>query len=347
MRVHFWTLRDVADVADWDPDGNPGIHLDGFGHSFLEPYARLRDHSDVIRATIGATAPRGTHVLVASLDEVRGWRSRPLVRTNVHLAAAVLRCPRLVIVRNDLPPRIAAPSPTSVEVVPNRASVLDPARQVPVRPLPQRGLRPRDAARADRIEVMALKAMQANVPEWVTEPGFTRGLARAGVTLRVDTEVDPTAWPDFTDVDLALCVRRHHRDIDADRAYGRKPATKLVNAWCAGAIPLAARESGYLEVGHDARDTIFVDGPEDVLEAARTLVADRALAERVRTEGRRRAEEFAAHAVMAEWERLLSDIPPRTRLTVAPHLVVVSGRAVRAVPRRIRRALSSRPQASG
>ena len=56
MRVHFWTLRDVADVADWDPDADPGIHLDGFGHSFLEPFARLRDHSDVVRPTIGPTA---------------------------------------------------------------------------------------------------------------------------------------------------------------------------------------------------------------------------------------------------------------------------------------------------
>ena len=98
---------------------------------------------------------------------------------------------------------------------------------------------------------------------------------------------------------------------------------------------------------HTTAATIFVDDAADVLETVRSLVADAALAERLRAEGRRRAQDFAVDAVMADWERLLADVPTTNRLTVVPHLALVSGRAARAAFRRVRRALSSLSRPSG
>jgi len=324
MKVHFWTLHETSELLKWDPDVAPGNYLDGRGHSFFEPYARLRIRSSRVEPTIGAAMPRDTEIVVVSLEELRGWKSQPLIRTNLRLAAAVLRCPRLVVVRNDLPLSVPSPPHTSLEVMPSMRSVVDSARQVVVPPFPQRGLRPRDPARGDRIEVMALKAMSRNVPEWVEDPRFVRELRNSGVTLRIDTESDPAAWPDFHAVDLALCVRRHHPEIDENAGYERKPPTKLINAWSAGVVPIAAREVSYVELARESRDTIFVDSADQVLRAIRTLQSDPVLAEQLRIEGNMRSKEFTVEAVVGHWERMFAQVRRRSRITVLSQITRTS-----------------------
>ncbi len=206
-----------------------------------------------------------------------------------------------------------------MEVVPNIASIHQADRHVFVPPLPQRGMVTRDSSRGASIKTVVAKSMTANVPSWLLDPSFAESLGRLGVTLRVETEDDAEhRWPDFSEIDVALCVRTAHPEFDSDAIYLRKPATKLINAWVAGAIPLVAREVAYLELATDGVDAIFIDSPEDVIAAVRSLVDAPQYARRLQVGGAQQAERFSAAATTAAWERTLLDAP-RERRVVALH----------------------------
>jgi hypothetical protein len=236
--VHFWTSSDPGDVEQWDPDAEPERFADGRGHSVLEPYARLRANG--LPVSVGPVVPPGTDTVVASMADVVMWRGGPRPLATTRFLRSVRGVRRTVIVRNEHPLFVPTPSFVTDQLIPTATA--KPARNPLgsptaewIAPLPQRGMRQRSPARRGLIGTVALKANPDNVPGWLTEQRFVDALHRLGMTLDIDTTAD--RWPDFAEVDVALCVRVPMPRHDGP-GLARRPPTKLVNAWSAGAIPL-------------------------------------------------------------------------------------------------------------
>jgi glycosyltransferase involved in cell wall biosynthesis len=313
--IHFWTLRDTSAAATWDPDAEPDLHLSGYGHSFLELYARLRLAGKHV--SIGRWPPRGTRVAVANLEELAKWTPSILPRARLGLALAALRTGSIAVIRNDLPLDIVMPDFVALEFMPTRAAIADRPRQVSLPLLPQRGLIPRDPTRGDRVEIAALKSYSFNSPSWLLSPELEHQLKDLGVTLRFDSEKDsPNRWHDFADVDVALCLQpRPQGELDPD--YRRKPATKLINAWRAGAIPLVSPDAGYLELLDAHGGAIVVNSSDEVIEALRHLRSDERSARDLRADGRKAAAQFTPERVLDEWSAALLSAPDSSRLAAA------------------------------
>ena len=129
-------------------------------------------------------------------------------------------------------------------------------------PLPQRGLVPRRPGRFGSIRSVAFKGNPENVPPDMKTESWTAALATRGISWWPDvpknTDGSDQRWHDFAEVDAAICMRNPAKVLDIER----KPATRLVNAWRAGCIPLAHPEPAYRELGTDETDLFFVkDGP--------------------------------------------------------------------------------------
>jgi hypothetical protein len=245
-----------------------------------------------------------------------------------------------VVVRGDLPLGIGVPRYVRTEVMPTEASITDPRRQGTMPMLPQRGLIRRMPDRGGRIDRLALKCFTHNIPDFVRDPHFEGQLNEIGIDLRIDTEVEqPSRWHDFSDVDAVLCFRRFLPGRDTDEEYLRKPATKLVNAWCAGVVPIVAPEAGYLELVDDGRDAIVAGDARSIVDALKQLRDNPDPVLRVIAAGQIKAERWATERVLDEWQQLLgSDLPRSTRAhplaSAARHapMMVLEGLRARLAP---------------
>ena len=147
-RVHFWTLRSGAQ-RPWDPDSEPELNLNGYGHAFLELYWRLRREGRDV--SIGPMVPRTCDAIVVSLEEPSEWMARLPPRMAARLALACLRpirTPAVAVLRVGLPLNIQPPRYTTLEVMPTQASVKH-RYQAYLPMFPHRGLLPRDPGRGD------------------------------------------------------------------------------------------------------------------------------------------------------------------------------------------------------
>jgi hypothetical protein len=303
--VHCWTQRSLDGLGGWDPDRHPARFADAFGHLILELYVRLRRRGRDL--TIGPEAPDGTEVLVVLLEEIVSYDGRLQPDAAGALAGAARRVPSIVVVRGDLPLAVSAPSFLTTEVMPNRASIVDTARQRWVPVLAQRGLRPRLRRRGSSVRTLACKGFDFNLPSELRDGSLAEAFAPLGVRVRLDC--DPTTWPDFRRIDVALCARRHNDAWD-DPRHLRKPATKLVNAWVGGAIPLVAPQAAYLELVRPDQDALVVAHVDEIVESVRRLTTDPELVRRLQQGGAARAREFSADRVLDAWEQLFDDDQP-------------------------------------
>jgi hypothetical protein len=298
--VHCWTRRSVDGIDDWDPDRDPARFADAFGHALLELVVRLRRRGRPV--TLGPQAPEGTPVVLALLEEVVSYDGVLRVDAVASLLAAARRASSVIVVRADLPLSVSVPSFVTLELMPTRASIVDPARQRWMPLLPQRGLVPRDPDRGTGVTTLACKGFDFNLPPELRDGSLDQALAALGVHVVLDC--DPSTWPDFRGVDVALCARRHNDAWD-DSRYLRKPATKLVNAWAGGAVPLIAPQAAYLELARPGEDALVVSGADEIVAAVRRLTTDAALVRRLHAGGAARAAELSTERVLDTWEELL------------------------------------------
>lgn len=325
--VHFWTARDTGGLDQWDPDLDPSRFATGYGHTFLELYRRLaQSHYSV---SIGPRAPRHTTSLVASLEDLTNWLAVCEPSMVRGLAREVLRCGApLHVIRADVHPWILAPVFTQVEYVATPRAVEDPGKQIYLPLLPQRGLVARDLGRGSRVENVVLKAYSDNVPAWLDET-YRVGIEELGLSIRIETELDGgAAWADFRHVDVALCSQ----PVGTMGDPARKPPTKLVNAWCAGAIPIVIPMMPYAEVGVAGVNMLVADGPASLMTELRLLVSDaersRALLDASVREGLR----YLPDEVAAMWWESLRRRKPLRR---GPVVITALRELVAAIRRRL------------
>lgn len=321
--VHFWTRSSDAHVP-WAPDEEPDLHPDAFGHAFLELYSRMNALGYSV--SIGPAVPSDSEVIVASLHELFHWEYGISNRATFELALRALlrrRPTKIVVIRVDLPFRVRSPAIASLTVMPTRASV-ESAAQVWVPMLPNRGLVPRDASRGNDLKTVALKAYSFNVPGWV-DGDFLAELGALGFDLRVDTELNDR-WRDFDGVDIVLCAH-DETTLEDER---RKPATKLINAWRAGVIPVCGPYSAYAELGRDGETMLVCDGTARGFLDALTVLRNRpAVAWRIRSNLGEQSRVYAPNRVVDLWWRAFMSAPPATRRQLAVGWADVSWRIVK------------------
>lgn len=307
MDIHFWTLRPIDDALLWEPDLEPDRFQNGFGHAFLELYARLREFSEEHSVTLGATIPKATAVVVVNMADLTGWKRGGQPKALLKLCRALLgRQCGLFVIRNDIPASWDVPFCTTREAVPNRASAKT-SMQVHIPLMPQRGLIRRSGSRPPTVETVALKAFRNNLPTWIDT--LDEGLRQLGVSLRVDTEIsgDGSSWSDFSTVDIALCIPPRQL-LDNEE---RKPATKLINAYAAGVIPFATRLPAYVEVGKDGIDCVFIlNDPASIIQEVRSLLDDQRRAAALLSASTERGKEFSVDALLTSWLRAMLETPP-------------------------------------
>jgi hypothetical protein len=200
----------------------------------------------------------------------------------------------LVGIRADRPPFHMC----EIEVVQSPANVNDENTFL-IHHWPQPRLLPRDPGRGDRIERISYFGGPQNLSPSFGESAFVNTLNEMGVELH--TCFDPRKWNDYSATDLVLAVRDIHPIV-----LNTKPATKLVNAWKAGCVPLLGAEPAYQALGRRGVDYFEVTHPQDVINLLTELKANPERYQQVRQAGIRRYPEFSHAAIQQQWVDLIT-----------------------------------------
>jgi hypothetical protein len=292
----FWVHEPPpSDVfAKWDPDRDPTRFASAVGHNILELAKRVEALGAPVRVAEDRVAPES--LLVFFLRDA--YSSPPALRRvmrAIHQARG-----RFVVIRSDTPSDWAFPLRPVREFVPTRGSIRESwQRWVP--PLTQRGLRARTSSRRGNIRTLALKGNKSNVPPIVRTREWVDALASRGIGWWLDMseradDLDQ-AWHDFAEVDAILCA--HHPDHLHDPF--RKPATKLLNAWAAGCVPLAERMPAYLELGTEGQDVLFLDQLTECVEVLAQLNSDPGRLASIERNVAERGREFSVERTSRRW----------------------------------------------
>jgi len=315
--IHFWLPDGVdADLLCWNPDAEPERYQTGIGHAIIELFRRLGDRG--LDVTIGSEPPPGAH-LVFHLTSVYSWRKcTASPRELAQLYEVLAGGHDVTIIRGDVPLSFRVDLPRAIEVMPNMASIAR-SDQVWVPLLPQRGLVPRPAERYGALRAVGIMANAENVPAQLLEPAFERALGRCGVAWRprLRRRTGPNAWDtapwhDFSDLDAVVCLSCDPRND----SQLRKPATKLINAWVAGAVPLVPPQPSYVELMSPGENVAVAASPEAVLGVVAELASDPEMFRRLEAGAIERGSEFSHDRVLAKWVDLLrrEESPSHRRL---------------------------------
>lgn len=205
----------------------------------------------------------------------------------------------LVAVAADGIPHPAA----HLHILQNQAHALRLPRSVFMPHWPQPGLLARDPDRIERFERAVFFGTRENLaPElqgsaWSVEVKKQTGLA---FELR-----GPESWHDYSDVDVVIAVRTF-----GNGRLLHKPATKLYNAWLAGAPFIGGRDSAYRYEGVPGQDYLVAKSPKQLLAHLCTLKSNpdfcRALVEAGRAKSRSRTRQ----AIAERWRMLIDETLP-------------------------------------
>lgn len=294
IRAHFWIPEPAPEVEGWNPDSAPERFATGVGHNIYELYVRLREAREAV--TLGPVQPE--HGVVVAFSK----SLRPL--TAQYSLLQGLGSKPLILIRSDIDPGWRPRFTPDVEIMPYGSAVTR-LSQTWVPALSQRGLIRRSPERFGRIRSVGFKGNRRNLPSFMQDRSWTLTLAAMGLRWLVDSPErgggSDQGWHDFSEVDVAVCLRAEE--------VGRrswKPATKLINAWCAGAVPLVGPEPAYLDLVIPNEDAFVVDNEADVVAALKRLATEPEMVRAMEAAIDRRAKDFAREAVLDQWRALLS-----------------------------------------
>lgn len=298
--IHFFLPHesDLRALRELDPDRDWRSFGAGERVWVLSTYLHLRRAGRPVELVGGP--PAGARVLV-----FHAKHERDLLRHGRRVRDTLL-----LGVRADNREPLAA----DLEVVQN-GRFADGRRRFFVPHWPQPGLVPRDPARGERITRIAYKGLLRHLHPGFRDRDWTAFLAGLGIEWShgaaefvAGQPTDPAAgdWPDHRDVDAVLAIRPPDRKLHRD-----KPASKLVNAWLAGAPAILGPEHAYRELRRSPLDYLEAAGPAEAREAVLALRADSQRYRAMVENGRARGEEFSAARVRKRWEALLFETLPR------------------------------------
>lgn len=317
MEVTFFLAGepDLERLAGIDPDRDWREFQRGERIWVLQAYLRLARAGWPVK--LAGTPPRGGLVVFHAKHE------RALRAAGRTLGDAVL-----VGVRADNREPLAA----DFEIVQN-GWFADGRRRFHLPHWPQPALRPRDPARGSRLERAAYKGFDANLHPDLRAPAWRDFLAARGIEWVVDsvefagaaTDTLPLDWPDHRELDLIVAVRPPERTL-----WRSKPASKLVNAWLAEVPALLGPEVAYRELRRSPLDYLEAGTRAEAERAVERLLAEPGLHAAMVENGRARAAEHTAAAILPRWAELLFEtIPARVERKRTRRLPLPLRRAAR------------------
>lgn len=197
---------------------------------------------------------------------------------------------------------------------------------------PQPDLLPRDKNRGDTFANIDYFGARDQLAPAFQEPAFSETLRKHGLNLRLHFEF----YHDYRETDAVLAVRDTN-------LVSHKPASKLINAWRAGAPAMLGPESAFRELRASDADFIEVTSPRAALEACLRLRDDIALRRRMTENGRTRAAEFSEDVITRKWASILeAQIRPAAARWFASSTAARSAFLFRQSLRRVRQSLARR-----
>jgi hypothetical protein len=157
---------------------------------------------------------------------------------------------------------------------------------------PQPGLKPRESSRATRIENAGYFGRTGTTSPWLQSEEFRAQLSGMGVTF----EIHENDWSDYSTVDLVIAHR-----LESASMLLQKPASKLINAWLAGAPALLNDEPAFREMRESSLDYLVIDSAADTYAAVAQLKSHPQLYEAMVRNGERRGRQFSVDAVRRRW----------------------------------------------
>jgi hypothetical protein len=230
-----------------------------------------------------ATTPSPRDVNVVHYDDLPSWKRLPFWAF-------------LVVVQADRP----RPALADIRLVQNRLGIEDAARDRFVVLWPQPGLVPRDPARGAQLSTVGYFGLPTYLAPSYRDVRMRSALAALGVSL--EARFEPEQWTDYRAVDAVLAVREV-----SDFVLAVKPATKLLNAWRAGCIPIMGVESACRQLGRPGVDYLEVASPDGVVAAVRRLRDEPGAAARLRAEGTRTVAAYDDDALARQWVTVLEE----------------------------------------
>ena len=166
-------------------------------------------------------------------------------------------------------------------------------------PWPQIGLKPRDASRGDRFEVLGYFGYPNNLHPSLSEPSFLKQIEALGLRMFVPPAAE---WHDFSGVDCILALR----NLGRSHAHLNKPSLKLLNAWLAGVPAVLGYELAYRAEGLPGVGYLEATSAQEVIDALQLLRSDVQQRRSLVQHGQRAVQAFSVAGTTARWLDLLA-----------------------------------------
>ena len=304
----FLTYGEVPSdyFANWLPDESPQKYSSGIGHNVLELAVRLKAKGH--KVSIGVDVPSDSNVVIFFKKHFLLQRYLSLKILRIALDYPV------ILIRSDLTLEDKLIFSPDVEVMPNRSTIKENHQRF-VPPLPQRGLIPRDYQRGNKVRSLGIKCNPENIPNYLGQIMEQVSQFDSMIELKIDSpksaDGSDNNWNDFSDVDLSLILRPRSQ---YPKSNARKPATRLINAWVAGTIPLVDPFPAYTELIQDKIDGFVINHPDEVAALIKTLVENPNYCAEIFANSRKRGEDYKVEAIVETWERTIHEICENTKI---------------------------------
>ncbi len=169
---------------------------------------------------------------------------------------------------------------------------------------PQPGLIPRNTERGDRFENICFFGDPPNLAPELRDPSFAKLLKnQLGMNLVI---AGSERWHDYSEADCVLAVREFGTGL-----FLRKPATKLYNAWMAGAPMIGGGDSAFSFDGRSGVNYLRCTTLGGVMSALERLKDNKHLRHELVTAGQVSSHQFTPEAITGRWADLLHTLASR------------------------------------
>lgn len=169
-----------------------------------------------------------------------------------------------------------------------------------IHPWTQPGLIPRNANRGTEVKNIAYIGAKANLTKELYSDYWLNSLKELGCEWY--PVFDRSKWNDYSNLDLIIAVR----SFDSN-PYNNKPASKLINCWCAEVPAILAPESAYLSLQKSELDCLVVNTVDELIVAVKKLKNDSQLYQAMIENGKKRAVEFTEEAITESWMKFFTE----------------------------------------
>ena len=178
---------------------------------------------------------------------------------------------------------------------------------------PQPGLQPRLSERQDRFETVAFLGHRNSLATELMQPEWENQLQQRGFKWLpvINTNVwnsyqsIDTRWANYQNIDAIVAIREFNLRRPG---YGRKPATKLYNAWLAGVPAILGRELAYRAEGTAGENYLEANSMAELMSCLDKLQQDVVFRKRLTKKGQIRSIQYTSEVVTQKWKRFLTEI---------------------------------------